>query len=54
MAQIRFHLDENVSNAIATALRRIDIEVSTTPEAKLLGQATKLNWSLLRPKDESL
>jgi hypothetical protein len=39
MARIRFHLDENFSNAIATALRRMDIEVSTTPEAKLLGQS---------------
>jgi predicted nuclease of predicted toxin-antitoxin system len=39
MARIRFHLDENVSNAIAAALRRMEIEVSTTPEAKLLGQS---------------
>ncbi|WP_404789437.1 DUF5615 family PIN-like protein [Altericista sp. CCNU0014] len=39
MARIRFHLDENVSNAIAAALRRMEIEVSTTPETKLLGQS---------------
>ena len=38
MAQtIRFHLDENCSKAIAFGLRRYGIEVTTTPEARLLG-----------------
>jgi predicted nuclease of predicted toxin-antitoxin system len=37
--RIRFHLDENVSLAIATALRRVAIDVSTTPEVRLIGQS---------------
>ena len=35
-AKIRFHLDENVSSAIAHGLRRRDIDVTTTPESGLL------------------
>ncbi|MEX2092758.1 MAG: DUF5615 family PIN-like protein [Pirellulales bacterium] len=34
---IRFHLDENVSNAIALALRRRGVDVSTAVDAELLG-----------------
>jgi predicted nuclease of predicted toxin-antitoxin system len=34
---IRFHLDENCTKAIALGLRRHGIDVTTTPEAKLLG-----------------
>jgi hypothetical protein len=34
---IRFHLDENCSHAIAAGLRRRGIDVTTTPEAGLLG-----------------
>lgn len=34
---IRFHLDENASRAIAGGLRRLGIDVTTTPDAKLLG-----------------
>jgi predicted nuclease of predicted toxin-antitoxin system len=34
---IRFHLDENVSNAIAEGLRRRGIDVTTTPSAGLMG-----------------
>lgn len=34
---IRFHLDENVSNAIAIGLRRLDIDVTTTPEQGMRG-----------------
>jgi predicted nuclease of predicted toxin-antitoxin system len=34
---IRFHLDEHVSNAIAEALRRRAIDVTTTADAGLLG-----------------
>ncbi len=37
--QLRFHLDENVSSAIAIALRRQNIDVSTTSEAGLIGQS---------------
>jgi predicted nuclease of predicted toxin-antitoxin system len=36
---LRFHLDENVSSAIAIALRRADIDVSTTSEAGLIGHS---------------
>lgn len=35
--QIKFHLDENVSNAVAEGLRRRGIDVTTTPEQKLIG-----------------
>jgi len=34
---IRFHLDENCTGAIATGLRRHGVDVTTTPEAGLLG-----------------
>lgn len=35
--KIRFHLDENVSNAIAKGLRRRGIDVTTTSETRLIG-----------------
>lgn len=35
--KIKFHLDENVSNAIAQGLRRRGIDVTTTPEQSLTG-----------------
>jgi len=34
---IKFHLDENVSNAIALGLHRRGIDVTTTAEVKLIG-----------------
>jgi len=34
--EIKFHLDENVSNAIANGLRMRGIDVTTTPEQKLI------------------
>ncbi len=34
---IRFHFDENCPNAIAEGLRRRGIDVTTTPEAALIG-----------------
>jgi predicted nuclease of predicted toxin-antitoxin system len=34
---IRFHLDENCSKAIAEGLRRRGIDVTTTPQARLMG-----------------
>ena len=38
MAQkIKFHLDENVRNAVAQGLRRRGIDVTTTPEQSLIG-----------------
>jgi predicted nuclease of predicted toxin-antitoxin system len=36
--RIRFHLDENVDPAIAGALRRAGIDVTTSQEARLLRQ----------------
>jgi hypothetical protein len=36
---IRFHLDEHCPRAIAEGLRREGIDVTTTPEAGLLGAA---------------
>ena len=36
-AKIKFHLDENVRNAIAQGLRRRGIDVTTTPEQSLIG-----------------
>ena len=35
--KIRFHLDENVSSAIAKGLRQKNIDVTTTEEANLTG-----------------
>ncbi|MGG6267718.1 hypothetical protein ACQ4M3_12710 [Leptolyngbya sp. AN03gr2] len=35
--RIRFHLDENVSSAIAISLRRSEIDVTTTSETGLIG-----------------
>jgi predicted nuclease of predicted toxin-antitoxin system len=37
--RIRFHLDENVNSAIASALRRVGADVSTTASAGLIGQS---------------
>lgn|SRR5262249_55579874 len=34
---VRFHLDEHISSAIALALRRRGIDVTTTAEAGMLG-----------------
>ena len=35
--KIKFHLDENVSNAIANGLRMRGIDVTTSPEKRLIG-----------------
>jgi len=35
--KIKFHLDENVSYSIALGLRHRGLDVTTTPEEKLLG-----------------
>ena len=35
--KIRFHLDENVSGAVAQGLRNKNIDVTTTDEANLIG-----------------
>ena len=38
-ATIRFHLDEQMDPDIATALRKVAIDVTTTQEQRLLGAA---------------
>ena len=44
---IQFHLDEHMDKAIATGLRRRGIDVTTTPEAELLGEddTTQLSYA---------
>lgn len=39
---IRFHLDENVSIAVANALRRRGIDVTTTPEEGLIAASDEV------------
>jgi predicted nuclease of predicted toxin-antitoxin system len=34
---IRFHLDEHVATAVADGLRRLEIDVTTSTDARLLG-----------------
>ena len=41
---IRFHLDENVSSAITIGLRRLGIDVTTTPEQSMLSVSD--DWTL--------
>ena len=36
--RIRFHLDENINPAVALALRARGVDITSTPEAGLLGQ----------------
>ncbi|MBE9189438.1 DUF5615 family PIN-like protein [Gloeocapsopsis crepidinum LEGE 06123] len=46
--KIKFHLDENVSNAVAEGLRRRGIDLTTTLEAALIGVSddTQLEFAL--------
>lgn len=48
--EIKFHLDENVSNAIATGLRKRRIDVTTTPEQGLISVSdeVQLEFSLFQ------
>ena len=39
LERIKFHLDENVSNAVAKGLRRGGIDVSTTSEESLISMS---------------
>ncbi|MBO1351168.1 MAG: DUF5615 family PIN-like protein [Hormoscilla sp. GUM202] len=39
---IRFHLDENVNNSVADGLRRRGVNVTTTPEAGLIGASDEV------------
>jgi hypothetical protein len=47
MAAIRFFTDEDIYAAVATALRRVEIDVCTTPEARRRGHPdeSQLEWA---------
>jgi len=51
-AKIRFHLDENISSAVAIGLRRRGIDVSTSAEQGLLGapDEQQLQFALLQQR----
>ena len=34
---LRFHLDEHLSQSLADAMRRVSLDVTTTPEAGMIG-----------------
>jgi hypothetical protein len=40
--KIKFHLDENVNNAIANGLRMRGVNVTTSPEEGLIGASVEL------------
>ncbi|MCH8293482.1 DUF5615 family PIN-like protein [Candidatus Poribacteria bacterium] len=45
---IKFHLDENVHNAVANGLRRSGIDVTTTSEAGLIGASDEEHINFAR------
>jgi hypothetical protein len=49
---IRFHLDENVSGTVASALRHRGIDVTTSTDAKLIGAEDdeQLRFALLQSR----
>jgi predicted nuclease of predicted toxin-antitoxin system len=49
--RIRFHLDENVSSAIALSLRRAGIDVTTTSEANLIGRSDLEQLAYIQRED---
>ncbi|MEB3335884.1 MAG: DUF5615 family PIN-like protein [Leptolyngbyaceae bacterium] len=57
---IQFHLDENVSNAIAEGLHRREVDGTTTPEVKLIAAsdqeqlafALSQNWVIFTHDDD--
>ncbi|MEM9557080.1 MAG: DUF5615 family PIN-like protein [Acidobacteriota bacterium] len=46
--RIRFHLDESVDPAVARALGRHDLDVSTTVEAGLRTATDEEHWAFIR------
>jgi hypothetical protein len=50
--RIRFHLDENISQAIANGLRRRGIDVTTTPEESLIGKLDEEQLAFAISKNE--
>jgi len=51
---IRFHLDEDVDNAIAAGLRRRGIDVTTSTDAELLGASDAEQLAFARKDDRVL
>ncbi len=45
---MRFHLDEHIDHVIALGLRQRGIDVTTTPEANLLGTADESHLEFMR------
>jgi predicted nuclease of predicted toxin-antitoxin system len=54
MKHIRFHLDEHVDPRIAHALRRVDIDVTTTVEAQLRTSNDENQWHYARNEQRVL
>ena len=48
--KIKFHLDENVANAIAQGLKRRGIDVTTTPERSLIGVSDEVQLKFARSR----
>ena len=51
---IRFHIDENVHNAVATALRAYGINITTTTEAELIGASDSEQMVFARKENRVL
>lgn len=49
--KIKFHLDENVRNAIAQGLRRRGVDVTTTPECSLIGVSDETQLKFARSQN---
>ena len=49
--KIKFHLDENVANAIAQGLKRRGIDVTTTPERSLIGVSDGIQLEFARSQN---
>lgn len=46
--RIRFHLDENVNPAIAVALRRLGVDVTTTNDVQMRARTDTAHWEYAR------
>ena len=51
---IRFHIDENVHHAVATALRAYGINITTTTEAELIGASDSEQMVFARKENRVL
>lgn len=49
--KIKFHLDENVRNAVAQGLKRREIDVTTTPEQSLIGVSDEVQLEFARSQN---